>query len=1005
MKSLSYAIRNILYKNKNKIPKLQIVAPILLTLSLPVFAQEDATVEEQDTDDNRILVVGSQIKGAAVQDALAVTVITAEDIEALGIDSGDELLDLLPENGNNFFNEAENISGGVNAARGDIGAFNLRSLGTGNTLVLLNGRRVVNSASFQTEEIGGSFVPVNSPNSNSIPITGLGRLEVLRDGASAIYGADAVAGVVNHVMKDNFDGFNIRTKFSDYESISRKDKTLSLEWGKNFNNDRSNISVFFNYFDRGRVNSTEDPRWSNSDFRSRLPEGSLWADGTDFRNSSANSLYGQFDLISSASGAGLRDILTDGAGEFETYPVGDPRCEYDLGYGTCGAIDGQGTYRHNLNQNRDISSALKRSNLYVSFVHDFGDGLESFNEFSLYNSNSNLLRHASASFSSIKLRVAADNYWNPLGPCGSVNRLPDSVIGTDVPCTGLELTIDNYRFAELPRIIDNDGQTYRLLTGLRGFIGNWDWESAIMTSKSTKDEVTLNRVSNTLIQNALNDTTSSAYNPFSGGVNSNIEQALIDVYRNSEAELSTFDVKFSNYNIFEMPAGSVGFLAGLEIRRESFKDDRDDRLDGTITFTDWEGDTFPFISDVVNSSPTSDNKGSRNVSSLFTEIQIPVLENLNVQAALRYEDFSDVESTTVGKVAFGWRPIDEILIRGSWSEAFRAPNLVTINEEVVARNNTRIDWACVYAAENGGDPDQDILDCRNNIQRIAQGSKQLKPEESTNTSIGLVFSPIDDLTITLDYWSIEKTNTIGLFGEENHSILDLVLRLQNGLNNCGSAVFNSAIERNDPSNDEIAIYQAAGICPGGELTQVFDQYANFDKRTVEGHDLSVYYAFNLPIGSFDFKYNVAVMDKLFQEAGGDSLILLDAQTQGVLPENFPVAGFDNLIGKDGNQETRQSAKLHWSYDNYRASITAYRISDFYQDSLTLEDGTRYNIPAMTTVNMSFTYKLENSRIRFGVKNIADKRAPLADNHFGYFADSHRDLGKSYYVDFKYYFSE
>ncbi|MBV1908391.1 MAG: TonB-dependent receptor [Kangiellaceae bacterium] len=990
---------------KNRFHKLMYVAPFILFVSLPTAAQEARDDEISRKKGEEIVIVGSQIRGAAVQDALAVTIITADDIEALGIDSGDELLDMLPESGNNFMNEAENISGGVNAARGDVGAFNLRSLGTGNTLVLLNGRRVVNSATFQTEEVGGSFVPVNSPNSSSIPVTGLQRLEVLRDGASAIYGADAVAGVVNHVMKDNFEGFNIRAKYSDYESLSRKDKTFNLEWGKDFNNGRSNLSAFFNYYDRGRVNSTEDPRWSESDFRSRLPLGSLWSDSTVFRNDSANSLYGQFDLVSSASGAGLRDLLTDRSGEFETYPVGDPRCQYEIGYGTCGAIDGQGTYRHNLNENRDINSKLERSNLYVSFVHDFGNGLESFNELSFYNSKTNLLRHASASFSSVKLRVAADNYWNPLGPCGSANRLPDSVIGTDVPCTGLELILDNYRFAELPRVVDNDGQTYRLLAGLRGDIGDWDWESAITTSKSTKDEVTHNRVSNTLMQAALNDTTASAYNPFSGGVNSNIEQAIIDVYRNSESELSTFDLKFSNNGIFDMPAGPVGFLAGIELRRESFRDDRDDRLDGTIIFTDWEGDTYPYISDVLNSSPTLDNIGSRNVSSLFTEIQLPLLEDLDVQAAIRYEDSTDVQSTTVGKVAFGWRPFNEILFRGSWSEAFRAPNLVTLNEDIIARNNTRTDWACVYAAGNGGDPNQDTLDCTNNIQRIAQGSDELKPEESTNTSLGFVFSPFDNLTVSLDYWTIEKTDTIGLFGEENHSILDLILRLQNGPTGCDSASFNSAVVRNDPTDDEIAIYQAAGVCPAGELTQVFDRYANLDTRTVEGHDISIYYTLDSSFGKFDFKYNAAMLDELFQEAGGESDILLEAQAQGLLPSSIPIAGFDDLIGKDGNQEKRQSAKLHWSYENYGASVTANRIGEFYQDSLTLESGQRYVIPAMTTVNMSFTYKLENSRIRFGVNNIADRRAPLADRYFGFFSDSHRDLGKSYYLDFKYYISK
>ena len=127
-----------------------------------------------------VVVTGTHIRGATISGVLPVSVMDAQDIELFGVDSGDDLLEALPEQGQNFFNEAENISGGVNSARGDVGAFNLRNLGTGNTLVLLNGRRLVNAASFQTEEVGGSFVPVNTVNSNTIPVYGLERLEVLK---------------------------------------------------------------------------------------------------------------------------------------------------------------------------------------------------------------------------------------------------------------------------------------------------------------------------------------------------------------------------------------------------------------------------------------------------------------------------------------------------------------------------------------------------------------------------------------------------------------------------------------------------------------------------------------------------------------------------------------------------------------------------------------------------------------------------------------------------------
>lgn len=995
-------------KTHNRYNKIASFTPKLLSLtiasalSISAFAQEVEEISD-NKDIEKIQVIGSNIRGGQVAEALAVTVVDAETIGQLGVESLDDLLQLIPENGQNFFSEAENIAGGVNAARGDIGTYNLRNLGTGNTLVLLNGRRMVNSASYQTEEVGGSFVPVNSVNVNTIPISGLSRVEVLRDGASAIYGADAVAGVVNHVIKSNFVGLTLSGRWSEYSEIPRDTQNLTLEWGKDFNSGRTNVSTFFNYYSRDRVNSQDDPRWANSDFRDRVPEDSPWAGDTAFRNDTANSLFGQFDLVSSAASAGVRNIFTDAAGEFETYPIGDERCQYALNATTCGAIDGQGTFRLNLNADRDLSSELQRSSMFLFVNHEFQNGAESFTELSFYQSKTNLRRHPTAPFTSSRLRVGAENYYNPFGPCGSPNRLDNALI-PDVPCSGLELVIDNYRFAEKQRIVDNDGETFRFVQGFRGSMDDWDWEAAFVHSKANKEDITANRVSNILITEALFDPTPAAYNPFSGGLNSNIERALIDVVRKNETELTMLDAKFANADLYELPAGPLGFVIGFEYREESFIDDRDDRLDGTIAFTDFEGDTYPFVADVVNSSPTPDSSGERDVTSIFAELQIPVFENFDMQAAIRFEDFSDVGSTTVGKLAFGYRPIESLLLRGSWSEAFRAPNLVTINESIVARNNTRTDYACLYAAENGGDIEQNTLDCVNSVQRIAQGSDFLEPEESINTSVGFVFTPNKEFTFTFDYWSIDKENTIGLFGEENHTLLDLFLRLENGNSNCGANQFNPAVTRSAASTGEAAIYEAAGICPAGDIQFIDDQYANLDDRNLAGYDIGIYYDLDTEIGKFKFSYNGSFIEEFEQKAGGQAAVLVQAQASGLIPASYPVAGFADLIGQDGNQEQRHSARISWREGAFGASLSGNRIGSFYQSDLTLEDGTRYIIPAMTTYNATFDYNLDindvDTRVRFGVRNLSNERAPLTDDSFGFTADAHQDFGRSYYLDVK-----
>ena len=984
----------------------------LLLSALPL-AMGTAFAQQQDEGDDEaieeIITVGTQIRGAKISDALAVSVVSSADIESLGIDSGDELLDFMAEQGQNFFNESETISGGVNSARGDMGAYNLRNLGTGNTLVLLNGRRVVNAASYQTEEVGGSFIPVNTANSQTLPVAGLERVEVLRDGASAIYGADAVAGVVNYVVKSDFEGFSIRAKYADYEGLPRNDRTLTIEWGKDFNGGRTNFSVFANYYDRDPVFAKDDKKWADSDFRRLVPDDSPWSGNTRFRNTSVNSEYGQFDVGGNGGSEGSDNGLsgsqgiTDNAGEFNVLPVGDPRCQWALNENTCGAVDSSSAiFRYNQNEERDIFSDLQRVNVFAFLNHEFDSGLQSFTEMSAYMSDTVSVRHGSTKLGAVaRYIIPAENYYNPFGPCGSDSRLDDAIIGTGVPCEGLDLTWDNHRWVE-PRVVNNDGEVFRVLQGLRGQMGDWDWEAAASWSRATKEDVT-NRVSNTLMEQGLALTTPDAINVFGGRENTNIQQAIVNVRRENETELTTVDFRMSHNEIFEMPAGPVGMVAGIEYREESFVDDRDPRLDGTIQYTDSSGNGFPLVSDVMNSSPTLDSSGSRDVVSAFIEFQVPVFDSLDVQAAIRYEDFSDVGDTTVGKFAFGWRATEFLLVRGSWSEAFRVPNMITINESGVARSNTTNDF--VHQFVDPLDTLTGELSHSYSIQRTAGGSDDLIPEKSINTSVGLVMDVNEYVTVTVDYWTIEKDDTIGLFGEDNHTALDLLLMLQAGSGNCGG---NPAVVRETAtglSQEALDLYAAAGLCPVGDAQRVDDIYANLDTRDVSGTDLGVYIDMDTRNGDFNFSYVASFMKKYDQLPGPAAQALIDAKEDGVLPASVVVEGFGNLIRRDTIPRSKQTARLNWRKGDWGAALTWNYISDVFQESLTLNDGSRWILPSMQTFNSYVDYRFDTfadsrARVRFGARNIFDERAPLADDSFGYSGDIHRDMPRSYYVDIK-----
>ena len=484
-----------------------------------------------------------------------------------------------------------------------------------------------------------------------------------------------------------------------------------------------------------------------------------------------------------------------------------------------------------------------------------------------------------------------------------------------------------------------------------------------------------------------------------------------------------------------MPAGPVGFLVGYEWRKESYVDDRDPRLDGTIRFMresdpinapgvfDIEGDfdscdpdtteigcsadgydTYPVTSDIVGASPTPDSSGDRTTNSVFMEFAIPLHETIDVQLAGRYEDFDDIGGTAVGRFAFGYRPIDQLLFRGSLSTAFRAPNLITINEQFVARANTRDDWVCQFAddlADNGSD---ELCDRAYSMQRQATGSRELEPEESTNTSLGFVLTPVDGLVMTFDYWTIDKDDTIGLFGEENHILYDLVLRLAAGTGNCGSVQGNPVVVRDgfDPDDQELIDgFMAAGLCPVGEVDFVADSYLNLDTFELEGYDVGIYYDFDTAIGEFSLRYNGSHY-KQFRIVGASELATAIADAKASNSDIvYPLQGLGDLLGIDGYQKSRHSASAIWRKDDWRVGLTGYRISSFNE---VLSNEQLWAIPAMTTVNATIDYSFDvsdvDTRIRLGVNNVADERAPLADESFGFFSDAHRDWGRFWYVDLR-----
>jgi len=989
------------------------------------WAQTEAAPASTATEVEAVVVVGSQIKGAKVNAALPVTVVGEDQIGASGAVSGDELFRSVPQMGDVNFN-AQYLPGSSNSARGDVGSVNLRNLGIGNTLVLLNGRRVV---THPTSQANDNLVPVLTYNTSAIPVSGLKRLEVLRDGAAAIYGADAVAGVINTVLRDDVDGLTTSAQYGFAEGTNLKEYNFNAFGGKNFADGRGNVSAFVSYDQRTRMRSTDQDYTASSDRRALFAgtrfDGAASLDG---RSTTTPWVYAQTQQSFGTVRQGTK-ALTSSAGYFHIQPSSFPGCQLNISGGMC--IDDGSLATSGVDRDLRFNSAalgttvipeLKRANIFVTGHYDVSDDLTVFGELGYYRAKTSALQAPITTLSSGVISIPASNYWNPFGPvtfangAANPNRLPN----LNVPADGLSLTLRGYNFADLGlSAVDVTNEQYRVLTGVRGEKWGFDWESALVYSEATADDVSDN-ISNTQLYAQLALSTPDAYNVFNGSdVNNpsgadttrNSETAIdairVKMKRRTKSTLASWDFKISKPDLFSLPGGDVGVASGVEVRRESQLDDRDKRIDGTITFTDPISGALR--SDLINSSMNPDTKGHRSVASTYIEfaaplvspeMSIPLVHRLDVQLAGRYEHYSDFGNTAKPKVAGAWDLVDGFRVRGSWAKGFRAPNLEQINATVVSRSNTRTDYTFCEADLRAGRITS-FAGCSRSALTTARraGNPDLEPEESETLSYGVVLEPkfipaeYGRLTFTVDYWKVKQKGLIGVFGEGNALILDYLLRQS------GSS--NPNVVRADPTADDIAAFKDTGLTPAGQVLYVNDKYTNLQPQDVEGLDLGLMYSLKTDrLGDFDLNVNAAHLIKYYQSPSPGISELLAARDAGKINAGTTITGGGDLLKRNGKTDWKVSASLTWRYKQLTVGGFTQYVGDYNDTSLIDSAGAPWVVESQITGNLygEYDFASANTRLRLGVRNITDKDPPLSST--GYDGTVYLPYARYWYVSVK-----
>jgi outer membrane receptor protein involved in Fe transport len=988
-------------------------------LSIPTTA-----ADIQDSSSEEIVVIGSQIRGADVAGNLPVTLLNEKDIDAIAATSGDELFRAIPQAGDVAFNESRD-AGGINDARGDVASINLRALGTGNTLVLLNGRRMVLHPGSQTENL----VPVQSVNTNAIPVLGVRRVETLLDGAAAIYGSDAVAGVINTVLKDNLKGFRVTGELGFTHDSDQHEYQAAFEGGHTFNDGMTNISVFGSFNHRDPLHAADRFNSRSSDLRP-LVAGTPFAGDANFDNTSTDGMWGEFlrlnsDYTRSTAIARVNGEQLTTSGAFHIQPATNEGCiapgpaaNTCWDNSTLSTLTIDNSLKYDVNSERTIQGRNQRFNLFTFINHEFASGIKFFGEAGWYHADFQSVREQETSLTNQRLIVPANAYWNPFGPLGSPNRIPGL---TGVANGGAALELQDYRPVDAgPLVVDVVNDTYRFVGGFRGELWGFDWETAGLYSKARTVD-TMRTVSLTKFQEALSRTDASGYNPFNGGDPFNprrrdstpnpqsvIDSFMVDISRTNETELALADFKISTNDLFRLPGGRVGMAAGVEFRRETFFDDRDDRLDGTVAFTALDGSSNG--SDTLGASPTPDSRGKRDVFSGFVELavplvspemEVPLIRSLDLQLAGRAESYQGFGSVAKPKVALSWYPVRNFQLRGSWSQGFRAPNLPQLFENGVERANGRLDYIRCEADLRAGRI-ASINNCAQSQSVVSNrsGSRELTPETSDNLSVGATgqfnFGDAGRLTLTADYWEIRQKDVIGILGDTNAILLDYLLRLR------GSS--NPMVERAAPSAEDVADFADTGLAPVGDIIQLRDAYVNLAPRTVRGFDLGAYYAVrDTALGDFNLRVNAARLLEFNQTPGPVQQALLDAQAAGEIPSTIIIPGAEDIVEQNGRPKWRGTASLTWSSDQWGAGWYGSYVGKVTDSSASLTDGGRFRVPSHVVHSLYVQYTVDDqsfmdgARFRLGARNLFNNLPPLADQPYGYFGELYNNRGRQVYA--------
>ncbi|HEY0945899.1 MAG TPA: TonB-dependent receptor [Opitutaceae bacterium] len=729
---------------------------LALALGLPVAAvpatfAQDATTQNQsesvETMDS-FQVTGSRLKRIDAEGPNPVTAISRADLDIGGYTTvGEALRSLSYVSGISLIPAASNNSFTPGAS-----TVNLRGLGNNNVLVLINGRRAAPLSSPGFDGLQTVF------DFNSIPSAAVESIEVLKDGGSAIYGSDAVSGVINVKLRKNYSGLTTTVGLGNTVSTDSLEKSASLVYGST--SGRTSVVIAADWTERASIKDRDYNFSSTANLTSR--------GGPDLR-----SYAGYPALVYVPS---LDDYYSLSA------PKANPTlADFQVADVSTGSYDFQRV--------TDLLPETRNYGFYTRGTHDFSDTLYGFAEFSFRRSWSRIEAAPSPVFN-----------FNENGDGATTGYLnipahnPNNPFGED---------LEDEWYARLVhagnRINDVTSDTPRLLVGLGGKINDsWSWETGVMHSENSLENLNAGSVFDNLYQDALNgieiDDQTLYANPF-GPEDPRVTATYVGEDPNSSSfKLRTYDFSASG-DLFELPAGMVGLAFGGEYRTEKFENIRSiNNITGNI----------------VGGAEGATTRGDRNVSAAFAEVGVPILPGLEAQIAGRFERYSDFGSTTKPKIALSYRPTKWLLFRTSFGQSFLAPNLSYLYTSQVTQ----------FSDQAKIDPKRPNDAARQIVTR-GGGNPDLQPEETDAFYAGFQIEPdrgaLKGFGFGVDFFEFKQTDLIAQLGP------DFILANED--------LLPGAVVRNPPAAGETY----------GVINYILDPYRNVNQQTYRGWDIEARY--------------------------------------------------------------------------------------------------------------------------------------------------------------------